>query len=279
MADDLTPPSRRLDRAALDRVLARAAELQSSFADGAEASGLLSEDQIVELGREAGMSPEHLRQAMAEERTRGAAPDERGLAAAMFGPGRVQASRVVGGTPGAILDAIDGWMLQEESLQLKRRVGDRIVWEPRRDLIGNLSRAFNVGGRDYALTRAAEVSATATAVDGARTLVTLDANLADHRSRLAGGTALAAVVGVAATAVGAVVIVVPAALVALGIVAVIGVPALALGVSRNSQATAVSRGQLALDQLLDHLERGDHRRSGGLLGTLAATAAALQGRR
>src|SRR3954464_5052626 len=148
MASDLTP-QRRLDRAALDRVLARAAELQSSFGENADASGMLSEDQIIELGREAGLSPDHLRQAMAEERTRGAVREERGVAAAILGPARVQASRLIVGTPREILDAIDGWMLREECLQLKRRVAERIVWEPRRDLVGNLSRAFNFGGRGH----------------------------------------------------------------------------------------------------------------------------------
>jgi hypothetical protein len=277
MADDLTP--RRLDRAALDRVLARAADLQSSFADGADASGMLSEEQIIDLGREAGLSPEHLRQAMAEERTRGAAPEEHGFAVSVFGPSQVQASRVVTGTPSEILDAIDGWMLREEGLQLKRRVADRVVWETRRDLFGNLTRALNLGGRGYALTRAGEVSATATAIDQTRTLVVLDAGLTDHRTKLAVGTAVATTTGVAATAVAALLIVVPAALVGVAILGLGGVPAIALVSSRSAQARAVSRGQLALEQLLDHLERGDHRRPGGLLGAITATAAALQGRR
>jgi hypothetical protein len=48
--------------------------------------------------------------------------------------------------------------------------------------------------------------------------------------------------------------------------------------SRKSQAHAVTRGQLALEQLLDSLERGDHRKPGGLLAALASTAALLQGR-
>jgi len=279
MADNLTPSPRRLDRAAFDRVLARAAELQSSSVDSGDATGMLTEEQIIDLGREAGMSVDHIRQAIAEERTRGASPDERGLAAAVFGAARVRASRVVTGPPDEILDAIGGWMLREEGLQLKRRVGDRIVWEPRRDIFGSLSRALNFGGRGYALTRAAEVSATATTVDTTRSLVALDAGLAEHRGRLAAGTAAASTAGVAATAIGAMVIVVPAALIAVAVVAMGVVPGVALAISRKSQASAVSRGQLALEQLLDHLERGDHRRPGGLLGVITATAAALQGRR
>jgi hypothetical protein len=274
MASDRTP-QRRLDRAALDRVLARAAELQSSFGESADASGMLSEEQIIDLGREAGLSPDHLRQAMAEERTRGAVPDERGIAATILGPGRVQASRLIPGTPREILDAIDGWMLREECLQPKRRVADRIVWEPRRDLVGNLSRAFNFGGRAYSLIRAAEVSATATAVDAKRSIVALDASLGHHRGRLAVGTAAATTASAAATVIGTIVgIMVPVAVIPLVIV-----PAASLLISRRSQANAVSRAQLSLEQLLDHLERGDHRRPGGLLGAITEAAAALQGRR
>jgi hypothetical protein len=274
MASDLTP-QRRLDRAALDRVLARAAELQSSFGDSADASGMLTEEQIVDLGREAGLSPDHLRQAMAEERTRGAVPDERGIAATILGPARVQASRLIPGTPREILDAIDGWMLREECLQPKRRVADRIVWEPRRDLVGNLSRAFNFGGRAYALIRAAEVSATATAVDAKRSIVALDASLGHHRGQLAVGAAAATTASATATVIGTVVgIMVPVAVIPLVVV-----PAASILISRRSQANAVSRAQLSLEQLLDHLERGDHRRPGGLLGAITEAAAALQGRR
>src|SRR3954470_12657009 len=157
MAD--VPSVRKLHRAALDRVLARAAELQSSSIDSGD-TGALTEAEILELGREAGMSPEHLRQAIAEERTRSTAPDERGIAATVIGAATVRATRVVPGTPRELLDAIDGWMQSRESLQVKRRINDRIVWEPRSDLISNLQRGLKLGRGDFALTRAAEISAT-----------------------------------------------------------------------------------------------------------------------
>src|ERR1041385_5119568 len=165
MVDDLTP-SRKLDRAALDGVLARAAELQS--VEGGE-GGALTEAEILELGKEAGMSVDHLRQAIAEERTRSAPADDRGFAAALIGPATVRASRVVPGTPTELLTAIDTWMQEREGLKIKRGVSGRIVWEPRNDLFASLQRGFKIGGGDYALTRAAEVSATATAVDANRT--------------------------------------------------------------------------------------------------------------
>lgn len=275
MADNLTPSPRRLDGAALDRVLARAAELQSSFANSADPSDTLSEEQIIELGREAGLSPEHLRQAIAEERTRGASSEERGLAASIFGPTRVQGSRVVIGRPGELLDVIDGWMHTEEGLHIKRRVGDRIVWEPRQDLFGSLRRALNVGGRGYALTRAEEVAATVTSVDASRSLVAIDATLANHRTRQVGAAGVVSTVAVAASGV-AVVLSFP---LLLAVAPAILAPIAGISFVRQIHAHALVRGQLAIDQLLDHLERGDHRRPGGMLGAISATAAALQGLR
>ena len=51
-------------RGALERVLARAAELQSASGDAPE-SDAMTEAQLIELGKEVGLSPEHLRQALA----------------------------------------------------------------------------------------------------------------------------------------------------------------------------------------------------------------------
>jgi hypothetical protein len=271
MADELTPP-RKLDRAALDRVLARAAELQTSPLDGSDG---LTEAEILELGKEAGMSVDVLRQAMAEERTRSAAPDDTSIAATIIGPATVRASRVVPGTPAELLSSIDSWMQQQECLKIKRRVAGRIVWEPRNDLVGNLQRGLKLGGGEYALSRAGEVSATATAVDANRTLVALDAGMASYRSSLGMTTGIVGGLGAGASVIGAVLgIFIPVA-----IIPAVVVGPIALMASRSAQAKAVDRGQLALEQLLDHLERGDHRKPGGLLAAVSAAANAIAGRR
>src|SRR3954471_7576380 len=95
------PPARMLDRSSLERVLARAAELQSGPGDTEEG---FTEEQLLELGKEVGLSPQNLRQALAEERTRSSLPeDERGFAATLFGPSQVRASRVVPGRAAEVL--------------------------------------------------------------------------------------------------------------------------------------------------------------------------------
>src|SRR6476659_5624802 len=107
MPDNPRPPVPRLDRSALERVLARAAQLQGT-ANDADPSEQFSEEQLIELGKEVGLSPQNLRQALAEERTRSDVPDdERSMATSMFGPSRVRASRTVPGRPEDVLAAID----------------------------------------------------------------------------------------------------------------------------------------------------------------------------
>lgn len=268
MADELTPtPPRKLDRAALDRVLARAAELQSSSIEGSDLGGL-TEAEIIDLGKEAGMSAEHLRQAMAEERTRSApTPDDRGIAASIIGKATVRASRVVPGSPRELLDVIDSWMQRQEALKVKRRVSDRIVWEPRSDLVASLQRGFSLGG-EFSLSKAAEVSCTATGLEAGRTLITLDAGMASYRTTVGTTAGVFAGAGAGASVIAAVVgIMIPVAVIPAIVVAPV-----ALMISRSAQAKAVDRGQLALEQLLDHLERGDHRKPGGLLAAISAAA-------
>ena len=70
-----------LDRQALERVLARAAELQGAGAIP-ESSDLISESQLLEIGSEVGIGSAMLNQALAEERTRVTVPEERGSGSA-----------------------------------------------------------------------------------------------------------------------------------------------------------------------------------------------------
>ena len=250
------PEPRRLERHAVERVLARAAELQASSGEPPEE---LTETQVVELAREVGLSPANIRQAIAEERTRLAVPPAPGQLGGAYGPVQVTSSRTVRGRPAEVLASIDRWMQREECLQVRRRFEERMTWEPRRDLVGSIRRGFNVGGRGYALSRADFVGATVVAVDEGRSLVRLDAELAVTRRRAIGASGASAGIGVAsgATIVGVAIVTGGAALIAgaLG-AATLGAGALAgYGFSR-AQRTLATRVQLALDQLLDRLEHG-----------------------
>lgn len=270
------PPAPRIDRASLERVLARAAELQSNTSG--DTSEEFTEAQLLDLGREVGLSPQHLRQAMAEEQTRSILPsDERGFAYSVIGPSRVGAARTVAGKPADVLAAIDTWMQRQELLIVKRHHADRIVWEARHDFLVGIKRAFKVGGRDYALSQAFEVSATAIAVDDTRVHVALDADFRTNRAHGAQQAAATTVIGAAAAG----------ALVLIGITAVVAAapaliaPVIGLAGARTFQRRLVSRAQLALEQLLDRLERQEIGRRGGesLLGAIVAAATAVPPRR
>jgi hypothetical protein len=248
-----------LERAALERVLARAAELQAANSEPAEQ---LTEAQLVEIGREVGISPEHVRRAIAEERTRVALPEETGLAARVAGPARAAAARVVAGTPEQVLAFLGRTLEREECLQVKRRYGERVTYEARRDLMGSVQRGLKLGGRGYALAAASEISVAVTAVDDGRVLVQLEGDVsASRRQRIAVGSVVAgtglasgaAVLGAGAVADALLAAVVPLSLLPPAIGAAVG-----WGVAR-SHRSSVERVQLALDQLLDRLEHGEAR--------------------
>lgn len=270
--------SSRIDRASLDRVLARAAELQGKAADS-DPNEEFTEEQLIELGKEVGLSAQNIRQALAEERTRSVLPEaEHGMLARVFGASRVGASRTVDGRPADVLASIDVWMQRQELLIVKRHHADRIVWEPRRDFLVGLKRALRAGGRDYALSHAFEVAATAIPVDDTRTHVALDADFRHQRSVAMGQIGGGAMIGAAATASLLVMNVVSL----LAFIPIVAVPAIAVAGARASHNRILPRAQLALEQLLDRLERGEVGRRGGadgLLGAIVAAATAIPPRR
>src|SRR3954447_5450325 len=196
----VTGKQKLLDRQALERVLARAAELQGASAMP-EPSDLISESQLLDIGSEVGLNPATINQALAEERTRVNVPEERGLVAQVAGAGFATATRTVSGNPRDVLAIIDDWMLREECLQVQRRFADRITWEPQRGLFGKLRRTVNVSGRGFYLMDASQVSATVLPVDSTRVVVRLDADIHASRARRVGISGFVAAVGAAASGV------------------------------------------------------------------------------
>ena len=242
--------------------MARAAELQALGADTPDG---LSEAQILDLGREVGISSEHLRQALAEERTRVAVPQEHGVVGAWFGPTVATASRVVKGTASAVLAQLDQWMQREELLRVRRRYADRLTWEARQDFLVNVQAFLRRGARAYALVGATEIGATAVPVDAERVLVRLDADYTPSRKRSVAWSAVMAGGGVASGAgIVALASLLPGGSVVLG--AAIGtvwtgLGGLAAAGIATAQRRRMERGQLALEQILDRLEHGEMKAS------------------
>ena len=260
-----------LDRQALERVLARAAELQGqgSIPDSTE---MLSESQLREIGAEVGLTPATINQALAEERTRVTVPEERGFIAQIAGGRLASATRTVPGTQSQVMAALDSWMQREECLQVERRFADRIKWEPQRGVFGKIKRAVNISGRGYHLVDAQHVSATVLPVDANRVVVRLDADVSASRSRrLAGGGAVAAAgtVGSAILGLGLVIAHLPLILAAgLAVIPLVGGAMGGYAVARG-QRKVLSGVQLGLEQILDRLEHGDFPRATGFFANLA----------
>lgn len=238
-------------RTQLERVLARAAELQGLSADSAEPSDALTEAQVEELGREVGLSAASIRQALAEERARSViTAEDSGIATSLLGDSRVGSQRIVPGAPPRVLDTLDRWMQRDELLRLVRQRSDMRVWEPGRGLVDSLRRAF--GSRDYALLRANEIVATVVPVEE-NSLVRIEADFSQMRSSGVTQTVLGAGVGGAATTAALVMNV----MIPVAVVPAVGVTALAYFAARRRQRHALQRGLLSIEYVLDRLERGE----------------------
>jgi hypothetical protein len=260
-------PSNVLDRSAVERVLARAAELQTQ-APTDESSDFISDEQLLAAGAEVGLSASLIRQALAEERTRVAVPYERGLAAQVAGARVASASRTVQGTLQDVLAQLQQTMQRDESMMVKRRLVDRVTWEPRNDFWAAFRRLAPVrhlaGGHGLDLFSSNEVGATIVPIDATRVAVRLDADISRARAQRLEQGATVAVGGVAAGGglVGIGVLVHVAMLGALVSIAAVPVAAgLGLGYAlARSHRQVLERTQLALERILDRLEHGDLRR-------------------
>ena len=242
-----------LHRAALERVLLRAAELQASSAEMPEA---LSEDELIAVAGEVGISPMALRQALSEERMRVVLPEERGVLATVAGPASFVAARQVPGAPRELLAAIDRAFQREENLVERRRFPDRVVWGARGGFAGALREILRFDGRGFPLVKADEVSAVVAESDKGRAHVRVEASMLTRRERAAQKALLGVTVGVGgATALVLMSVFAPIAIAAGGLVAAGSVWMARRGYQRDARAV-----QLAIEQALDRLEFGESKK-------------------
>jgi hypothetical protein len=256
--NDLVPSEPRIDQAALERILQRATELQSKDREIGEG---LTDTELMQLGEEVGILPQHLRKALSEERSRALVAADRGFVTRVAGPSRVAAQRTVNGKPEKIEAALRDWMEEGELLQVKRRYPDRTSWERKEGAFASLKRSFGAGGRKYVLAGATEVVAKVTATGEEQSHVQLVADLSNKRTGYLIGSSV--LVGSGASISGVLLVlgvVVPAAV----IPAVISLP-IAARVAR-SHLKEVEKFQVALEQILDMLEHGDLEAKPKLIG-------------
>lgn len=254
MAGDL------IRRDALERIIQRAAELQAGERDIGEG---LTSGEVLALGKDVGIPERYLRQAMLEEQTR-TAPDEaaKGTWAWLTGPRTLSAHRVVPGDRPSVERALARWMTEDELLQPRRRYADRTSWEAKAGAFASIQRVLS--GRRYGLARADMVTAQVVELEPGFCLVRLEADVHSQRTgRISGGAALT-VVGWGLT--GAALLILPPLALAQSLALLPGIGMTMGGaLAMRSHRGPNERIQVALEQVLDRLERNEMRTAGATL--------------
>ena len=276
MSDEVRPALRRAD---LDRVIRRAAELQSLESEAGDRAGEgMSEDEILRIGAEVGLEVSHMRRALGElraEQLTPALPAEEGILARVVGPARVQAARAIPGTAADLSLRLHDWLRRNESLTpLRERLGSSL-WEPNQGFTAQIQRGINLGGRNFELARGKSLEVSVVDMEAGWVLVTLVSDLSNMRTEHGLGWGLGLGLGSLGAGVGvaAVVAFPPVAIVGTAIAAGMAGGAAGATLARHTLAPARARMAVALEGLLDRCERGDFGkggpgRDGGILGSL-----------
>lgn len=249
------PPEAPLSSDQLERVIRRAAELQTAREVLPET---LEDAEVVRIGVEVGLHESHVRQALLELRAETMvprAPEENSLPQRLWGPAFIHASRVVPGDRDEVQGRLRDYLRLGESLRQVRDRPGLSFWEPASDLISQIRRGLDVGGHGFALARAKRIEVAIQELEPGRCLVTISADLRNQRAEHAGGW----YTGAGFTTAG----------VTAGLVAGAGAPLLlvlplvagtAFGGStlfaRRTLRSELEKIELAVQGLLDRLEGG-----------------------
>lgn len=240
-----------ITREALERIVQRAAELQSHEQDVGDG---LTPGEVLALGKDVGIPARYLQQALMEEETRAGLEPERGLLAWLVGPATLRAARVVPCNRVSAESALAAWLEQDELLQIKRRYPDQTTWEPKAGAFATLQRAFKASGKTFALARATEVAGSVAPLEGGSCHVQVRADVSNLRRQRLAGVATLLGFGALATALAPVL----GALFPWMFVPVTVSALIALAYGRGHRRD-IERVHVGLEQLLDRLERGETR--------------------
>jgi hypothetical protein len=252
--NELTPS--RLNRQDLEVVIRRAAELEAAY--GSDALDL-TEDDVVRIGGEVGLSESNVRQALAEhlaDANTEALLRERGWASRLCGPALVSSSRLVPRSADDTLTLLEDHFRANESLRLVRRLKTGSLWEPESGVLASLVRSMDIKGRGYQLAKnssAVEVRVVPLGEEECR--VTLVADLGSERSGWFWGLGFAA--GVSTAGGVGTTLVLAAGLPIVAAVAAPAVLAASVVLARAGYSRSMEKMRLILDGLLDRLEHGE----------------------
>lgn len=245
-----SPEGPRIDRAALDRIIQRATELQTGERDVGDN---LTPEEVLALGKDVGIPGRYLQQAMLEHQTAVAAVPERTLVGRLVGPAEVRAQRVVQGASEDVVRALMNWIERNELMVVQRQQTGWASWEPLRGMQAAIRRgtaALDTSKPKFMLSRAELVVATVTPLENGYSHVTLVGTVRGARRDHLTGAAVFGSLGVGGAAV----------LVGFGLfsaaIAPVAVGALISMAWLRGVRPIADRVQLGLERALDFLERG-----------------------
>jgi hypothetical protein len=246
------PNSSRIDRTALDRIIQRAAELQTGER---EIGDNLSPEEVLALGAEVGIPSRYLQQAILEHQAARAAPAaQAGVVSRVVGPAEVRSQRVVQGEVEAAIRSLLAWMEKNELLVVQRQQPGWVSWEPLRGMQAAIRRgtaALDTSKPRFMLSRAETVVATVTPLEQGYVHVTLVAALGKVRAEHLVGAGVSAGIGAASAVLlgilGLAPLIVVAPFVPMG---------LATAAWLRKYRPVAARVELGLERALDFLERG-----------------------
>lgn len=243
------PPS-RIDRAALERILRRATELQVGGSEsGAET---LSEDEVVALGREVGIPEAQLRQAILEDRIRPRPAPTTGWLDHLTAPAEFVAERVVAGQPADLMTALTAWLADCEHLVPQRSSATQAVFEPMPPWAGTLkSIGSMIGGRATKpyLDKANQLQVSITPLEDGFCHIGLRLSMRTRRNAFVGGGVAMFTSNLAAAAV----ILVMGAPASVGLIPILVGAGGGFAIARSWKGGA-QRAQVGLERALDVLE-------------------------
>lgn len=181
-------------------VLRRAAEIEAADTRHDAGDGY-DPAAVEEAASEAGLSPDAVRQAVAELRVGALSPGAAQGRARTLSSRQVAHQRLVATTPDAVNARVDRFM-RTQMFELRRRSGDRAVYRQRSDLVASLRRGLDFAGA-IKLEGIRTVTVVVTSA-GDRVLVRVEAELATSRANaIAGGAAAGTAVTLSTGLVGA----------------------------------------------------------------------------
>ncbi len=209
----------------------------------------MPEEELTRIGREIGLSPRHIQQALAETSAAPVATD--GLVNRRFGPADVQTSRLLRIPAERAREELDRYARKQEWMVIHRRFSDRVVYVKASGFAAEVQRGLSGLSQKYPRLDVPELEVGVREADAASCYVALRCDLRSLRAGWLGGAAAGTSGGIVVATVLGIAIAPPAAL--------IGAPILAASAwgSRAGYRRAALQKRDLMESVLDRLEHGE----------------------